>query len=133
MKKLALLFTIILALSACSKEKLTPEGPTDVRIRNLSDIDFTNVIVDNGREELNYGTIPAKSDSEYQRLEVSYNNIQVTGTNNATVYTNGEIDHTYDVYIGPDKVTYEIYPESLGSGVLIVDVVYPYDGPITDL
>jgi len=133
MKKLFLLVLSIMVLSSCSKERLTPEGPTDVRIRNLSDIDFTNVIVDNGREEMNYGSIAAKSVSDYQRLEISYNEIQVSATYDGMVYTNGEIDHTYHVYIGQDKVSYEIYPESLGSGVLVVSIVYPYDGPITDL
>ncbi len=133
MKKITILITLILAMAGCSKEKITPEGPTDVRIRNLSDVEFTNVIVETGKGEYNYGTIASRSDSEYHRFEISYNNIEVTATIDGMVYTNGEQDHTFDVYIGPDKVSYEVYPESIGSGVLIVEVVYPYDGPITDL
>lgn len=133
MKKLTVLFAFILILGSCSKERLTPKGPTDVRIRNLSDIEFTNLIVNTGDEEFNYGTIAAKSDSDYYRFETAYNTIEVSATYDGMVYTNGEQVHTYDVYIGPDMVTFTILPESIGSGVLTVTVVYPYDGPITDL
>ena len=134
MKKLTLLIALVLVVAACKKENLTPEGPTDVRIKNVTgDVVFENVIVDTGRGDFNYGNIDAGAVSEYHRFEVSYPDIQVTLTIDGMQYTNGVVDNTYSTYIGPDKVTYEVYPTSVGSGVLVVDIVYPLDGPITDL
>lgn len=134
MKKLTLLLALILALAGCKKENIAPEGPTDVRIKNVTgDVVFENVIVDTGRGEFNYGNIEAGAVSEYHRFEVSYPTIEVSLTIDGVQYTNGEIDNTYSTYIGTDKVTYEVYPSSIGSGVLVVDIVYPLDGPITDL
>jgi len=134
MKKSLLIFISLVMVMACSKENITPEGPTDVRIKNVTgDVAFTNVIVDTGRGEFNYGDIAAGTASDYHRFEVSYPDIEVTLTINGMVYTNGEQDNTYAAYIGPDKVSYEVYPTSIGSGVLVVEIVYPFDGPITDL
>jgi len=56
MKKSLLIFISLVMVMACSKENITPEGPTDVRIKNVTgDVAFTNVIVDTGRGEFNYG------------------------------------------------------------------------------
>lgn len=134
MKKLTILIALVLAIAGCSKEKITPEGPTDVRIKNVTgDVVFENVIVDTGKGEFNFGNIDASTVSDYHRFEISYPEIEVSLTINGMAYTNGEPDNTYATYIGPDKVTYEVYPTSIGSGVLVVNIVYPLDGPITDL
>lgn len=135
MRKLTfLLIALVLVAAGCKKENLTPEGPTDVRIKNVTgDVVFENVIVDTGRGEFNYGSIAAGTVSDYHRFEVSYPEIEVTLTIDDMVYTTGEVDNTFATYIGPDKVTYEVYPTSIGSGVLVVTIVYPLDGPITDL
>ena len=45
MKKLVTVFLILLSLLACKKKEFSPEGPTDVRIRNISDLTFEEVIV----------------------------------------------------------------------------------------
>lgn len=125
---------LILALAGCKKENIAPEGPTDVRIKNVTgDVVFENVIVDTGRGEFNFGDIDAGTVSEYHRFEVSYPIIQVTLTIDGMQYTNGEIDNTYSTYLSTVKASYEVYPTSIGSGVLVVDIVYPLDGPITDL
>ncbi len=134
MKKLTILIALVLAIAGCSKEKITPEGPTDVRIKNVTgDVVFENVIVDTGKGEFNFGNIDAATLSDYHRFEISYPEIEVSLTIDGMVYTNGEPDNTYATYIGPDKVTYEVYPTSIGSGILVVNIVYPLDGPITDL
>lgn len=133
MKKLSLLLISLVFVLGCTKENPTPEGPTDVRIKNISNVIYTNVIVRTGEEEFNFGNIDAGTVSAYHRFEVSYPDIEVSLSIDGNVYTNGEQNNTYATYIGPDKVTYEVIPTSLGSGDLLVEIVYPLDGPITDL
>ena len=38
-------FSCFYQLLACKKKEFSPEGPTDVRIRNISDLTFEEVIV----------------------------------------------------------------------------------------
>jgi hypothetical protein len=52
MKKLIVTSLLILSVLACKKKELSPEGPTDVRIRNKSDLTFQNVIVILRRQEI---------------------------------------------------------------------------------
>ena len=45
MKKAILISIIILLVLACKKTKFSPEGPTDVRVKNVSDLPMVEVIV----------------------------------------------------------------------------------------
>ena len=45
MKKSILFSLIILFVLACKKTEYSPEGPTDIRVMNLSDVAFNEVIV----------------------------------------------------------------------------------------
>ena len=45
MKKTYYNFLLLLSVLACKKKEFSPEGPTDVRIRNISDLLFQEVIV----------------------------------------------------------------------------------------
>jgi hypothetical protein len=115
MKKLtAIIFIALLALG-CKKQHNTPEGPTDVRIRNLSGQDFKDVVVitsEKNGDTLSFGTIPAGTVSVYIRFKKAYPKAEVSvninsGGNNVK-YTTGPVDYTYMQYIGPDRITFEV-------------------------
>ncbi len=133
MRSLSLIFVVLFAFTSCSKKTMEPEGPTDLRITNVTDKIFSNVNVDTGGGEHNFGDIAPHTSSEYFRFEKSYPDIEVVLSIDGVQYTNGEPDNTYAVYLGQIKTSYEVHPTTLGSGVLVVTIVYPYDGPIDDL
>ena len=120
----------MLLLAACTKPNQTPQGPTDVRIRNMTDQDFTNVMVDTGGGDHNYGDIAAGAETDYHRFEKAYPDAEITVTINGEDYTSGKQDYTYATYIGPDKITYAVYISNSDLKKLGVDVIL--DGPLGD-
>ncbi|MDZ7738480.1 MAG: hypothetical protein U5K32_05320 [Bacteroidales bacterium] len=128
MRNIIALAIIMIIMVSCEKPNRTPEGPTDVRIKNLTDQIFTNVIVDTGGGEHNYGDIAAKGITDYLRFDKAYPDAEITATINGEVYTTGEQDYTYATYIGPDKITYEVYIINSEQRILEVDVII--DAPI---
>lgn len=118
----------MILMASCEKPNRTPEGPTDVRIRNLTDQAFINVNVDTGGGEHNYGDIPAGEITGYSRFDRAYPDAEITATINGELYSSGEKDYTYATYIGPDKITYEVYISNPELRILAVEVVL--DGPI---
>jgi hypothetical protein len=112
MKKVLFLLIIALCLISCKKNGLSPEGPTDIRIQNISDQTFTNVIVkttDVEGSELNFGSIAPGAYSEYFRFDKAYNKAEITVTINNVVYTTGPVDNTYQAYLGLVKATYVVW------------------------
>ena len=142
MRSIIALLSITLLVVSCTKPNHTPEGPTDVRIRNITDQDFNNVIVDTGGGNYNYGNIPAGifvltrgiipagTETDYHRFDKAYPDAEITVMINGEEYTTGEQDYTYATYIGPDKITYVVYISNPALKKLDVDVIL--EGPIDD-
>jgi len=130
MRSYLVFLSILFVLTSCTKPNRTPEGPTDVRIRNLTDQDFTNVLVDTGGGEHNYGDIAAGAETDYFRFEKAYPDAEINVLIGGELYSTGEQDYTYATYIGPDKVTYAVYILNPDQKKLEADIIL--DGPITD-
>jgi len=127
---LSLLF-IIMILASCKKPERTAEGPTDVRIRNVTDANFSSVYVNTGSEDHNYGDIPAAGETDYFRFDKAYHDVvEITLQIDGQEYTTGDQDFTYAIYIGPDKATYEVDILDEVLKKLTVNIVL--DGPIDD-
>ncbi len=116
MKKVLILSLTILALFACKKKEFSPEGPTDIRIKNLTDAAFTEVIIKTSENEEDVdtlGTINARSQSEYFRFTKAYPKAEITAKINVggvtSTYSTGTVDFTYMQYIGQDRITYEVW------------------------
>ncbi|MDT8401711.1 MAG: hypothetical protein RQ743_08455 [Bacteroidales bacterium] len=125
-----ILLSIALITFSCTKPNHTPEGPTDVRIRNITDRDFSNVLVDTGGGNYNYGNLASGNETGYHRFEKAYPDAEVTVMINGEAYTTGEQDYTFATYIGPDKVIYEVYILNPEQKRLAVDIIL--EGPIED-
>lgn len=115
MKKIAVIIFILLSVIACKKKTVTPEGPTDVRVRNLSDQTFQELTVitsEKPGDTLNIGTITGGSVSVYSRFNKAYPKAEISAninlSGNIVKFTTGPVSFTYMQYIGPDRITFEV-------------------------
>lgn len=136
MKKLFLVAIITLSVLACKKTDFAPEGPTDVRIKNISDITFNEVVVSTSENEgdtLAFGSILSGSSSEYIRFSKAYPKaeisamIAVSGT--LVKFSTGTVDYTYMNYLGQDMITYEVYISNMNTHELTISKVV-LDAPL---
>ena len=114
MKKL-LYFLIIISLFACKKTEYEPEGPTDIRVRNLSNLTFTEVIVNTNADRDTIGDIGPTQLSEYFRFEKAYSKAEISATINGVVFSTGPISTTYMNTIGRDRITYEVFISNMAN------------------
>jgi hypothetical protein len=132
MKKLIVISFILLAVLACKKKPFSPEGPTDVRIRNLSDQTFQEVIVTSSEKTEDVdtlGNISSGSVSDYFRFTKAYPKVEISAKINVggslLTFTTGKVDYTYQQYIGQDRITYEVYISSMPDKTLSISNVIP--------
>ena len=110
MKKLLVSATILLLAVSCKKNEYAPLGPTDIRVRNLTTVNMTNVIVNTGGGEYNFGLIKADSVSVYHRFEKAYPKANINTIVNGLKYKTDTItSYAYMQYLSQIKATYEIY------------------------
>jgi hypothetical protein len=116
MKKIFIIVLVLLAVLACKKKHFSPEGPTDVRIRNLSDQIFSQVILSTSEKPEDVDTIASIGSglvSEYYRFKKAYPKAQISAKINIggslITFTTAPVDYTYMQYIGQDRITFEVY------------------------
>jgi hypothetical protein len=97
---------------ACKKVSISPEGPTDVRISNLSELTFTEVIVRIKDEEIVFGTIDKHVVSEYYRFETAFPKAFISARINGDTISTGPVDFTYMNYFGQVRMTYNVIIEN---------------------
>ena len=131
MKNLAITVIFLLAITACTKLSPTPDGPTDIRIRNITDSDFLNINVDVGEETHNFGDLASGLETDYFRFEKAYPNAEITLSIGDVSYTTGVPDNTYAVYLQQGKFTYEVWI-AVGEQTLL-DTKVIADAPLDDI
>jgi hypothetical protein len=127
MKKLIIVSLIVLSVIGCKKKEFSPEGPTDVRIRNLSDLNFEDVTVRTSEKQedtQNIGNIPKSSVSDYFRFQKAYPKAEISAKINIggslVNFSTEPVDYTYMQYIGRDKITFEVYISNPTNHVLTI-------------
>ena len=124
MKKSLYILFILFAVISCKKTDFEPEGPTDIRIKNISDQKFINVKVKIKEEEQTLGDINSQAYSEYFRYEIAYPLVEITATINGQVFTTGTVDPKIpQVYIGQDRITYFVYISNMNTKELKINDV----------
>lgn len=130
MKKLLVVSFILLAALACKKKEFSPEGPTDVRIRNLSDQTFQEVVVGTSEkpEDIDtLGIVTKGGVTDYFRYTKAYPKAEITVKINVegslTTFTTGPVNYTYLNYIGQDRITFEVYISSMKNRELTINNV----------
>jgi hypothetical protein len=126
MKKFLFFILIIIAVAACKKTEFEPEGPTDVRIHNLTTFALYELTVDIDTI-VNYGSLNPQSKTDYIRFPKAYPKATISAKINrngslVTVSTE-EFDYTYMQYMGQMKITYEIYMPQPDKNVFEVEVI----------
>ena len=131
MKKLILILIIVLSVIACKKTEFSPVGPTDIRVRNLSDVTFNEVIVNTSDSlgNVGFGSIGPGSESEYILFEKAYNVAEISAKIGETTYTSGSVDYTYLTVLGQGKFTYVVYVLTENPPKLKISEVIP-DAPL---
>jgi len=121
---------LLLSVIACKKKEFSPEGPTDVRIRNLTRETFQEVIVSTSEkpEDIDtLGNIAEASVSDYFRFTKAYPKAEISLKINIggslIKFSTGSVDFTYMQYIGQDRITYEVYVSNPTNHVLTIDNV----------
>jgi hypothetical protein len=120
MKRLLFFIVIILFALACKKTEFEPEGPTDVRIKNLSTLTFEEVIVtasENAEDVDTITKIDPQSVSEYMRFTKAYTEAGISATINVggtmETFSTGPVVFTYLTYVGQVRMTFEVYISSM--------------------
>jgi hypothetical protein len=130
MKKIIIISLLVLSVLACKKKENSPEGPTDIRIRNLSDQTFEEVIVITSEKPGDIdtlGNIAKESTSDYFRFTKAYPKAEISATINIggslVNFSTGKVDYTYLTYIGQDRITYEVYISDMNNRQLKINNV----------
>ncbi len=120
MKKLLLISVIVLLALSCKKTKFSPEGPTDVRVKNESDLVLEMVIVDTSGGIDTLGDIVAGGYSDYFRFDKAFPKAEITAKVNGQLFSTGAVDYNAMTYIGQAKITYEVYISDLANKKLTI-------------
>jgi hypothetical protein len=129
MKKLIIVLVIVISVVACKKTKFSPEGPTDVRVKNISDLPFSMVIVNTSGGIDTLGNIPAGGTSEYFRFDKAYIRAEIKATVNGQLFSTGTVDYNALTYIGQAKITYTVYIKSIPNKTLEISDI-SLDAPL---
>jgi hypothetical protein len=130
MKKAIIFSLLVLSIISCKKKEFSPEGPTDIRIRNISDLAFEEVVVSTSEkpEDIDtLGIIAKGSTSDYFRFTKAYPKAEISAKINISgslvKFSTGPVSYTYMQYIGRDRITYEVYISDMNNRELTISNV----------
>lgn len=111
MRKLFLVLVIAISIASCKKTKFDPEGPTDVRVKNLYTVALTDVVVNTSGGTNSMGSVLPNGVSEYFRFDKAFNIAEISAKINGVQFSTGTVDYNALTYIGQAKITYEVTVE----------------------
>jgi len=106
------LLLLIICCVSCKKTPFSPEGPTDVRIRNLTGSALTEAVVRIKDEEIPFGTLEVNNPSVYHRFRTAFPKAYISARINGDTISTGPVDFTYMNYFGQVKMTYDVNVEN---------------------
>lgn len=109
MKKIIFMSVLAFVLVTCKKTEYSPEGPTDVRIENLSDLTWYEVIVNTSGGIDTFDMISAHDSSSYLQFEKAFPKADISAMINGEKYATDSVIYTGMTYIGQAKITYKVY------------------------
>ncbi|MCX6326800.1 MAG: hypothetical protein NT144_09180 [Bacteroidia bacterium] len=130
MKNLFIISIIILSVIACNKTEFSPEGPIDIRVRNLSDVTFNEVTVNTSDTlgNIGLGNIGPGNESGYFRFEKAYPKAEITAKVNGQIFSTGTVNYNGMTYIGQAKITYEVWISDFNNKKLEISKCIPDAG-----
>jgi hypothetical protein len=121
MKKIFILTSVLILVISCSKGGMEPIGPTDVRIRNHTTVNMTNLTVNSYDSTFNYGSLKPDSVTAYYRFDRAYPSANISALINGIKYKTDTAIYTYQQYMGQMKITYVLGIQA--QKLIIEDVV----------
>ncbi len=124
-----LLFIAVILFSSCKKRGVTPEGPTDVRIHNLTGYSAEDVTVTTtddpayARRTHSYGTVADGALTEYHRFDIAHTEADISLMIDGTLFSTPAADFIYLTYIGPDRITYRVTISDKESHKLKIETI----------
>ncbi len=112
MRKLIIIFAAILLITGCKKTEKEPLGPTDIRVKNLSNVTMDDLTVETGGGTYNFGTLGAGDTTDYYRFEMAYPKANIFAFIDGQKYKTDTAIYAYMQYLGQVKATYEIFIEN---------------------
>ena len=108
MKKVIYISVLAILFFACKKLEYSPEGPTDVRVENLSAQTWYNVIVNTSGGKDTFDIISPHDTSGYLRFDKAFPKADISAMINGEKYATDSVDYTGMTYIGQAKITYQV-------------------------
>lgn len=126
MKKILFVALILSVAFACKKKEFSPEGPTDVRIRNLTTLAFYDLTIDIDTV-VNYGNLNPQSVTDYIRFPKAYPKATISAKINKggslVTYSTEIYDYTYMQYMGQMRITYEVFIPNMDKNEFHIVVI----------
>jgi hypothetical protein len=126
MRKALFIVVIFLFAISCKKTEFSPEGPTDVRVNNLTTYALYDLTVDIDTI-VKYGDLNPQSTSDYIRFPKAYPKARISAKINKggtlVTFSTENFDYTYMQYMGEMKITYKIFIPQPDKNVFEVEVV----------
>ena len=120
----------VIVLTSCKKDKYTPDGPTDIRIHNVSLLTYDSVVVINTLLESNeYGTVNPGAQTEYKRFEKAYPREQVNMYIDSVSYEFLP-DDSVRVLLQQGKFTFQLDVDTVAKSISIHVIA---DAPLDDV
>jgi len=129
MKKIILFSLILILVFSCKETEFSPEGPTDVRVKNTSDQIFSEVIVNTSGGTNTLGNIQVNGSSEYFRFDIAFPKAEISAMVNGQLFSTGPVDYNGMTYIGQAKITYVVFIKSIANKTLEISEVI-LDAPL---
>lgn len=93
---------------------------TNIRIENISDFDFCNVVLDPGNKSTNYGFIERRATTCYRSFEIAYDYAYVKLFIGEKEFTIQPFDYFGEQPLGEGKFTYSIDVKDFDKGELSI-------------
>ena len=125
MKRIAILLLLLAVTLGSCKKGLSPEGPSDIRIKNLTDQTFEEITVDTSGGLNEYDAVAPGGYSDYKRFDKAYPIAEISVIINGETYSTGPQKYNYWTVLGQGKFTYEVFIENPTLKKLKVQRVIP--------
>lgn len=131
MNKITFLSIVLTAivLTSCKKAEYTPDGPSDIRIHNVSSLTYDSVVVITSWGNNEYGTVNPGVKTEYKRFEKAYPREQVNMYIDSIFYEFPP-DDSIRVLLQQGKFTYELDVDTVAKSLSIHVIA---DAPLDDV
>jgi hypothetical protein len=118
MKTLIILIVVGLLfsnLSCTNKDDSSETNGVEIRIKNTSQYDYSNLLVNTSGGFNNYGNISSTQSSDYKAFSFAYNYAFVELDIAGITYTLQPIDYVGETKLSSGKYTYEINANDSGT------------------